>query len=134
CGLLVLGQAIRYPVGDDVVVPFIRRGDLDHFDATLAPLTLGLYPDARLVVVAHVQVLITRELTVALHQSETARIVLRKGGDQQALGIGKRPPQPLAVATVDGESVRIVYFGAVVICRTLLILAVEVHAGQRRDT
>src|SRR5262249_60287636 len=83
--------------------------------------------------VAGLQVLKAGKSTVALHQAEPDRVEGGERSHQQALWIGKRAPDPLAVLKANRKPVRIVHLGPIVVTGPLLAGAEREHAGERCD-
>ena len=131
-GLTGLGLGRRHPEGDHVIVGLVLGWNHDQFDATLAPVAFGRDPGAGPQVVAGLQILVIGEVTVSLHQPEALERFGAERGADQTLGVGQRAPHPLAGAVVDQQAVGIVNLGAEVLERRGLVLAVVVHARQRR--
>src|SRR5690606_23963316 len=124
---------LRYPEGDDVVVGFVRRGNLDQFHMPLAPVANRLDPAAGSQFVAVVQFLVTAEIAGALQQTEAPRILDAVAADGQALGVVQRTPDPFAVAGMDRQAFGVMQLWPVVELLAGLISTEQVHAGERRD-
>ena len=77
-------------------------------------------------------VFITAEIAVALHQAEALRVGHAECAGAGALRVDQRAPQPLAVASRDHQAVGVVHLGAKV-TQPRRVLAMQKHAGQRRD-
>ena len=121
------------PKGDDVVVNLVLRRNFDELHRARAPIPKRLDPHARPPVVEGAVVLIVGEIAVALHQSEGFRVLVEERIGQHRRRIDQRPPDALAFAGPQRQPVAIVDFRTPVGGIAPLILAVPVHAGERRD-
>ena len=124
---------LRHPVGDDVVVDVGVGWNLHQLHRAVAPVALRADPDAGAEVGARLQVLVVLEVAVALEQAETARVVHLQRVHLQRVRVVERPPQPLTRIEVQQQPVRVVHLGTEVDGRLQGVLAVEEHAGERRD-
>ncbi len=123
----------RIPERHDVVHRLIDGGDFHQHDRALAPGALRGDPATRPPVVPDPVVLVVGEVMVALHQAETARIVVEVGIDLKMRRVGKRPPDPLSDAGVHLQAVRVVDLRAPVVGHAVVVLPDQIHAGARRD-
>ena len=126
-------QVFRHPVGDDVIAGLVRRRGLNQLHPPGAPLALRLDPRARPQLVARFEVLVMAEVAVALHQAEAPRAGGGEGAEQRPPRVDEGPPQPLAAAGMQRETIGIVHLGAIVLALRALVLAEGEHAGERRD-
>src|SRR5690606_29531818 len=98
----------RYPERNNVVVGFVRRWYFDQFDPSFPPVTLGLDPSTGSQLVTIVQVFIAPKIPGALEQAKAARVFDAVTADGQSLGVVQRSPDPLAIAGVDRQPLRVV--------------------------
>src|SRR5207245_11532775 len=118
--------------GAGVIAGLRRRRGLHQVHPAGAPLALRLDPRARPQLVARFEVLVMAEIAVALHQAEAPRAGGGEGAEQRPPRIDEGPPQPLAAAGVQRETVGAVHLGAIVFALRALVLAEGEHAGERR--
>ena len=129
-GLRLVG---RIPESNDVVEGLVDCRNFHELHRALAPSCLRLDPQAGPAVIKHAIILVVIEIAITLQQPETARILVRVGIEAQRFRIHEGTPDPFAGAGPQGKAVGIMDFRTPVIRHAAVILAVLVHAGQRRD-
>src|SRR5947209_9413886 len=73
------------------------------------------------------------EVAIALQKAEPAGLLHPEVAHVQRAAVVERTPQPLAAREAEQEPVGIVHLGAKVVEGPIGVLAVEEHAGERRD-
>src|SRR6266481_2410095 len=133
-----LGLLAGVPESDDVVEGFVDGGYLDQLNRTLAPpgavgSRFRFDPQAGPPVVVDAVVLIVIEISIALKQAEAPGIVVEIRIQMQLRRIDERAPDPFAGAGPHRYAVGIVDLGPPIVGAAAIVLAVEEHAGERRD-
>ena len=72
-------------------------------------------------------------IAVSLQQAETARIFIEIRIQVILCRIDQGPPNPFTGAGPHGQAVRVVNLRPPIVCPAPIVLAVEKHAGQRRN-
>ena len=99
----------------------------------LAPVSDRLHPETGALLETGFDVLIGEEISLPLHQAESARIEILEGADLEVTGIAKRPPKAFALAVEDREPIGIVNGRAEVVDVVAVVRAIKEHAGHRRQ-
>src|SRR5205823_11815878 len=73
------------------------------------------------------------EVAIALQKAEPAGLLHPEVADVQRAAVVERTPQPFAAREAEQEPVGVVHLGAEVVEGPVGVLAVEEHAGERRD-
>ena len=110
---------------------------IDQLDDAVTPIARRLNPIARPLLIVQLYVLVAVEPAIALHQAEAPDVLRLETLDLLYQWVLQRAPDPLAARRVHEKPVRIVQLGTelvvlVAVVEVAIVLAQEVHRGQRR--
>src|SRR5690606_19943247 len=124
-------RRLRDPEHPDIVVDLVVGRYLDALDRTAAPVHQWLHPEARPTLISNAVEIVLR-IAIALKETETPRVLVRKGGRAGDCRVVKRPPDPLAGASIHRQPVGIVNFRPPVLETLASVLGEPEHGGERR--
>jgi tetratricopeptide (TPR) repeat protein len=127
--LAALRLVRRIPERHDVIQGLVPRRNLHEHYRALAPVALRLHPHIGPLFVPHLVVFVLLEVTLALHQPEATRLLIGERVDAHFARVVERPPDPLAGACAQLQSIRIVHLGPPVVAFQAIGFTVEEHAG-----
>src|SRR5262249_29453898 len=121
------------PECDNIVGPFATRGEFHQVNVALTPIASRFDPDAGHVVIRIKQVLVTRELPIALQKAEAAHIVGGAGPVLQRRRIDQWTPEKGPVLLADGKAIRVMNLRPIVVRLYLRVFPEPKHTRQGRN-
>lgn len=121
------------PERDNVICAFEIGGKFDEMNFAGAPVATWFDPDAGDLVVEIKDVLIAREVAIALEKAEAADVCVGENLMLERSGVVQRAPGEFVLFSANEEAVGVVNFGAIIVGFCFRVFAEPKHAGERRD-
>src|SRR5215469_5107491 len=122
------------PKSDDVIEIFSLRRQLDKIDGALAPIIRRLYPDARALLVAGIEILVAVRPALALQKPEAFQIAAGERGKLDPSRVNQRAPNMLTFSIQDRQPIRIMHARPRFVCPEAASRPNVEHARERSDS